>query len=621
MTIYGAVAPRAKRRSWSSVVPLVAAALALVGQHAALIGYKTYANVDEAYASAIAARLLGGAKLYEGAISQRGPLMYYVYELICGLVGWDNVMGLRVIALLFAVLEVLVVVWAARRTLARVPAVTAGLVMTYALAFGLPAIDGIALHGESLQVPVLMMSFVFGAEAMRKTGRAQTWKLVLAGVTVGAAICIKQSAALHPLPLALFILVRNRYRLARAARMLGVYTAATLLLPGVFVLHAWLNGTLRSLVYYTWTYNRLVHLRPTSNDGKNPWLAPLIDQLYHQRAFVLCVLFVASFVAIYLWRRVPKGPRALLRGFGVPHYLAAHLGIALFSGAALVRFFPHYFLPATGFLAVAVAGGAGQIAPLRLRARIAGPLALSASAFLLLSGAIAGYVGEKIDGRVTESKAVKQTARYIEAATLPTDRIFVWGFSPSLYGYSHRRPAGRFVFETYPTGFVPWYWEDLASEPARVVPGSMEALLGDLESEKPALVVDAGQAMIARSMRAYPQAASYLHEHYCFELRVSVYDIYRRMTPGVPCASAVFPKLHAPEDYFGNDLMVKAPGAVDDAQAVKLPFEDESLPQFFGAPPPACQAARDERLEQEERDRAKVTGRDMPLGCAPYKLP
>jgi hypothetical protein len=67
--------------------------------------------------------------------------------------------------------------------------------------------------------------------------------------------------------------------------------------------------------------------------------------------------------------------------------------------------------------------------------------------------------------------------------------------------------------------------------------------------------------------------------------------------------------------------MVKAPGAVDDAQAVKLPFEDESLPQFFGAPPPACQAARDERLEQEERDRAKVTGRDMPLGCAPYKLP
>src|SRR5947209_7073709 len=64
----------------------VTSVLAVIGQHAPLIGYKTYANVDEAYAMALASRLMDGQTLYVGAVSQRGPLMYYAYQALASVV-------------------------------------------------------------------------------------------------------------------------------------------------------------------------------------------------------------------------------------------------------------------------------------------------------------------------------------------------------------------------------------------------------------------------------------------------------------------------------------------------------------------------------------------------------
>jgi hypothetical protein len=46
-----------------------ASLLWVIAAHAATIGYVKYANVDEAYAGALAERLIEGRRLYEGAIS------------------------------------------------------------------------------------------------------------------------------------------------------------------------------------------------------------------------------------------------------------------------------------------------------------------------------------------------------------------------------------------------------------------------------------------------------------------------------------------------------------------------------------------------------------------------
>ncbi len=113
-------------------------------------------------------------------------------------------------------------------------------------------------------------------------------------------------------------------------------------------------------------------------------------------------------------------------------------------------------------------------------ARVARALTWAFGAFVIFAAAIGTDFAERADGEVSHDRTLKTMARVIDATTKPDDRIFVWGFSSWLYGYAHRKPAGRYVFETYVTGFVPWYWEKLEYERSRIVPGSQEALLSDL---------------------------------------------------------------------------------------------------------------------------------------------
>src|SRR5689334_9918160 len=63
--------------------------------HAPSLYFGKFTNVDEAYAGSIAQRLLAGQELYQGAVSQRGPLFYYVYEALAFVAGWNNVRAVR----------------------------------------------------------------------------------------------------------------------------------------------------------------------------------------------------------------------------------------------------------------------------------------------------------------------------------------------------------------------------------------------------------------------------------------------------------------------------------------------------------------------------------------------
>ena len=100
-------------------------------------------------------------------------------------------------------------------------------------------------------------------------------------------------------------------------------------------------------------------------------------------------------------------------------------------------------------------------------------------------------------------------------------------------------------------------------------------------------------------MRAYPAPARFLHDRYCFALRISAYDVYlRKEKPGDACASPTFPTLHRPLDYNDVDLDAEEAPALDTADA--MPLEgDRHVPLFFGAPPPFCEAARDMWWEKQ----------------------
>ena len=246
--------------------------------HGPLIGYKTFANVDEAYAGALAQRLLDGHKLYQGAVSQRGPLMYYIFEGFAWLHGWDNIVALRLWALALALAHLLLTYWAGRVLLSTTAATIAAAVAAYALAFGYPPEDAVAVNGEPLQLPAMMLAVVLGALAIKRAPGARDRLLYLfgCGLAFGVAIAIKQSVALHPLPVVLWLAIDGRRRGTKTTTVLrdvAVLTVATFVVPVAFVVHAASQGTLRDLIYYCVTYNSKVHLNPTTE--RFAWLGKL----------------------------------------------------------------------------------------------------------------------------------------------------------------------------------------------------------------------------------------------------------------------------------------------------------------------------------------------------------
>lgn len=579
-----------------------------------LIAYKTFANVDEAYAAALASRVLDGFKLYDGAVSQRGPLMYYLFALAAKLHGWDNIIAIRVWAAFFACAHLACVYWAGRALFSKDVAALATAFLGYALCFGFPASDGIALHGEAMQVPALLAACVWGAQAVRAAPASARRRklLIFSGLAFGVAIAIKQSAALHPLPLVAWLAIdakRRRHALLRSARDVGLLTAATLAVPALLVANSAREGTLSQLYYYCVVYNRDVHLKPTKK--LFPWLTNVFFRLTDQTLFFL-IMFVLLGVGGYaIARRVrrlqsTRDPWVVLRGFGPQIYMAANAFLAVALASTMFRFFPHYYMQGLPFLVLLLAGLLGRSregrAPLPFRGATVGFLA-----FVLFAATMSTVFGERIDGRVTHDRTPQLLGEYIEATTAPDDRILVWGFSPWVYQYAHRKPAGRFVFGTYVTGFVPWFWDKLEVERARIVPGSVEALLGDLERERPAIIVDSGSVMMARSMRLYPAPNAYLHQHYCFESRIGAFDIYRRKSePETACAQLFFPIPYDAVDWNGRPLGVPLPRTLDAQESHRLPRGNFNEPIWFpeGAAPPlaALQATRDPKRLKEEAE-------------------
>ena len=578
-------------RAWQRAV-LTACVVALVAVHAPLIGYGAYANVDEAYASALAERLNEGFKLYEGAVSQRGPLMYYFFAALSRIFGWDNVAAVRVAALVLVMLHVALVTWVARRLVSPRAGVVAAVISTYALVAGLPPLDGMALHGEAIQVPLLVGAAAAGVLATRARASTRRRWLIGSGLLFGAAISIKQSAVLQPLPTVLWLCVEARRRRPRRVPLgsLAIFAAALAAVPLAFVVHAAASGTLDALVYYTLTYNLSVHLRPSETLLSSASLIPLSDHVMRLTSFIAATVAVLGASGTFLWRRVAaarssRSAAPLTRGFDVRVYFALHFLVALVSASAMYRFFPHYYVSAVPFLALALAAWTHR--PL---ARVGAHRLLggSAAVVLLVAAAFTTYMNEKIDGRLTHDELPQRVGRYLEATTAKDARIFVWGFSPWLYAYSHRRPAGRYVFETYVTGFVPWFHDSLKKEPARVVPGSMEALLGDLDREAPEVVVDTGSIVLGRPLRAYAPAARWLAASFCFEVRVGAYDVYRRKAPGATCPSASLPSPHPPVDFAGGTMAVPMPDlAPGEVGAPLCTTFYEGVVWFPDQPPPA----------------------------------
>ena len=140
-----AINPR-PRSFWLAAAALVFT-VAIV--HAPSLYFAKFANVDEAYAGSIAERLLAGEELYQGAVSQRGPLFYYFDEALAFVAGWNNIRAVRLASLAITLLTIGPTYRLHRETGgSRSTALVSASVLAFSFALGLPPIDGLALNAE-----------------------------------------------------------------------------------------------------------------------------------------------------------------------------------------------------------------------------------------------------------------------------------------------------------------------------------------------------------------------------------------------------------------------------------------------------------------------------------------
>lgn len=227
-----------------------------------------------------------------------------------------------------------------------------------------------------------------------------------------------------------------------------------------------------------------------------------------------------------------------------PEMLFACLQTALALGGVCFtfRFFPHYFVEFFPFAAVLVGGALAPTlgeATTRASRWGYGLTVLGAGVLLVLASFVLtrNVVLRREFDRWYQHPLADPIVRYVLERTTPEQTIFVWGFRAETYLSAHRWPASRFIYTVYPSGVVPWFPATPADEEDRVVPGSREQLLEDLDREQPEMVIDAGRSMSGRYMYNYPTLRAYLDRNYCFLRYVDGEPVYRRRhTPRCPPA-------------------------------------------------------------------------------------
>ena len=293
----------------------------------------------------------------------------------------------------------------------------------------------------------------------------------------------------------------------------------------------------RATVEFNWAHRQID--APAENLSLLSRLLPFLDALW-----VLYGLTAWAFIARVLFERQGWYRDRLLAAAGI--LFVAALAQVFFQGKFWVYHYHVILLP----LALGGALGLQSLAELsRPRERVDRNLwivALLATFFLLVSYGpfVAQYTQqhrllEYWQNRISESDwhatylwggadydyaETLAAAGQIERSSLPGERVFVWGFEPSLYWLAQRKPSSRFLYD-YPLSS---HFGELASQ-------YRSELLGDLEAHPPAIVIvvsrdasDIESESSDHQLRSHPELAAYLTRDYEPRWRLGDFTGYER---------------------------------------------------------------------------------------------
>ncbi len=463
------------RRRWTRG-PLLLAVFALVAfaVHAPSLTNRSF-NSDEAYAATQAQVLNRGGRLYVDAVDRKPPVVPYLYAATFRVTGSDDLLPVRILAVLADVATALLLAAEARRRFRHDRAgMIAGLLFLAGSA-AFYATDFQTANFEVFMLPLMVAGFVLAARS----------RPLASGAAIGLATLTKQTAATTLLPAA-WLLWRHtragRDRPAGRLARLGVgFVAPIAVAAFVFGVHDFL----------TWVF--------TGNGDYLDIAGTLGFTVHHGLIqtlwFVLAnlALVVLAVIASRWWRR--------------------DLDLWLWVAAALVavatgfRFFGHYYLQLLPPLSLLATGPLVR-ASWRALTAVAVVVAVPVAFFLDKSFATGPSHTDVVASDLTA---------YVRRAVAPNHPILIWGHLPEVYWRSGRPPATRFATTEFLTG------QSGGRPPSRAgmqyaAPGAWADFDADLRAHPPALVLDLAPANIRNdryeALTRFPRFGNYLAHHY-----------------------------------------------------------------------------------------------------------
>ena len=470
-------------------------------------GFKVW-NVDEAIHAAAARTILDGGVLYRDVIDQRTPLTYYTVAALFRVAGENNIWAMHALASALIAATAFGLFVLGRSLFGTGAGLWAALlfaVLSTALFY--PG-DAYALNTEWF-----VAAFTTGAAGF--FWRRQT---AAAGALLGLAFLSKQPALLDlgaPLAVLAYTALTERPSWSRVAAFLSGFAAPVLLAVGYFAA----QGALADFWFYAWQYN-LQYYGPEVSAPDRVLSAFKPFQLLGANYPLVLVAAVGA-TAYGLHRVLQQQPDAGEKADNSKMlYLLAWSGTSLAGAASGGRGYDHYFiqfLPACCLTAALGLNGIAQWAKAHRAKRWWRPAVLVIWALVLMQLG-RGLLVFRGQPSLPVDPAVRVSA-YIRDHSGTTDRIFVWGYHPDIYLFADRRPASRFVYASFITGLIPW----TNTAPDRdtsyaIVPGALDALLRELETARPAFIVDCSAGPNRHwqkyPLEKFPRLHDFIRRHY-----------------------------------------------------------------------------------------------------------
>jgi hypothetical protein len=535
------------RSRWIAVALLAGVVLVLRAPSLAI----PILNEDEALYATTAASMAEGQPPYRAGVESKPPGIFYLYEAGFAIVGRFDMRALHALTMLWVLGTALLVGAIARRAMPGVPEPPERVVSVSTVAsllyIAFTIVEEPAVMASQCE---LLYSLPLAAAAwlvIRGTTAAGTgtgttgsgrrdWPagflaIALAGALCGAGTLIKPTAISLPVAVSAWFVLRRRFLGGPDRFVIDLVRGLALWIGFAAVwLAAWAYfshlGVWDDLVYWAfrWTLGTYI---PTGT-SHSPFLIRFVAGFCVWVGLTVILWILGGVAVTATWRRgEPAAASAQIAGLLVAWALAA-TSLTFLGG----RFFDHYFPAVIPPLAALAAVG---FAAVRARAGWRRGVAIA-----VLVPTLACWAGTWQFDRTTSwfgeaPRPYDQIARYVHDHTADTDRGFVWGYFPLIYVAADRLSATRYVGCHYITGYAAiGLGRDLPPEieDRLGVPNGFAILLADLETYRPALIVDTAPADLHHWHRyplaRYPVLADYVSAHYVREAAVQGAVIYRR---------------------------------------------------------------------------------------------